>query len=243
MSRHSQTYIESKPENIIHKTRLNLLLRLFNTMKLRERGSWADFGCSDGFILEQVRTQVVPKEWNLSGFDFSDDLLELAIKKNIAKSTFGKFDLNTIARHTQQHFDVVTCFETMEHVGNYKNAVDNLVVHVIANGWLIISVPNETGIPGLIKYIGRLLLRTNPYGDFFKRKKISLYIKTLLLNGDIESFRSSEIREWSQHLGFNYKNLFQYIDEKYIQSGILNLVRRESSFFGFNKIFVFQKIK
>ncbi len=243
MRAHSFTYTNLRPENIIHKTRLNRLLKLLQSLKVGKQGKWADFGCSDGFILEIIRSQVVPAEWELSGFDFMEELLELGRQRGINRATFAKFDLNTVQTSPHTLFDVVTCFETMEHVGNYRNAVDNLVKHVALNGWLVISVPNETGLAGLLKFFGRIVLRKNPYGDFFQSNSMGSYLSSLLLNRDIELFRSPGVTEWGEHLGFNYKNLFRYIEERYIRTDSLILERKEATFFGFNQIFIFQKTK
>ena len=240
---HSKTYTESKPENVIHKTRLGRLLNLLTSLPRSEHGTWADFGCSDGFILELVRSKIVSKEWKLYGFDFVDSLLELARQRKIENAEFIKYDLNAVPVPPKQRFDIVTCFETMEHVGNYRNAIDHIVSHVSSKGWLVISVPNETGLPGLIKFLGRLVLRKNPYGEFFRNNSIIVYVTALICYRDIEEFRSSEVTEWSVHLGFNYRKLYQYIEAQYVHTDTLILRRKESSFFGFNKIFVFQKIK
>ncbi len=238
---HSKTYTELKPENIIHTTRLKRLLGLLRSLKVGKQGKWADFGCSEGFILEIIRKDVVPAEWNLYGFDFMGDLLDLARQRNIANATFAKFDLNTVCSNPEIKFNVVTCFETMEHVGNYKHAVDNLVGHTAKDGWLVISVPNETGLPGLMKFLGRIALRKNPYGDFFNEKSMASYIASLLFYRNIEVFRDSHATEWSVHLGFDYRNMFQYIYRNHIQSGALRLIRKETTFFGFNQIFILQK--
>jgi len=212
-------------------------------LDFNEVGIWGDFGCSDGFIIEQIRRHLILDKWEFYGFDKSKDLLSEAGKRNIPNSTFVLFDLNRVDNRFECRFDVVSCFETLEHTGNYQNAFQNVYLSAKAGGYILLSVPNETGFHGCIKFMGRKLLRKNPYGSFFSkynRGEIK-YLLTLITGKDIEDFRDREVEHWGPHLGFNYHNLERYVDTEYTQKGKLELVKKENSFLGFNKLYFLRK--
>ena len=241
---HAETYKGSDFYKMIHKSRLKKLLNISSTLKLNEIGKWADFGCSDGFILEYIRRQTVPGGWELYGFDHSNDLLSKARNKNISNSTFVVFDLNKVENSFHCRFDVVSCFETLEHTGSYKNAFENIYLSAKVGGFILLSVPNETGFVGCMKFIGRKLLRRNEYASFFSQPNSSeiKYFITLLTDKDIEAFRDRDADNWGQHLGFNYRNLERYMLIEYVKERKLEIIKKTSSFFGCNKIYVLRKL-
>jgi SAM-dependent methyltransferase len=238
---HSLTYEGRELYKAIHKARLKKEIRLINSLGLPPKGRWGDFGCSDGFILKKFRKVERFSGWELWGFDFSDELLKLA-KVDGAGIRFERFDLNVIDIRFKEYFDMATCFETLEHVSDYRSAFRNLFVSLKVNGKLLISVPNETGLAGLVKFYGRKLKWKGPYGDFFGNSSERRYVLTLLSGGEIESFRKpARPSGWGPHLGFDYRNLEKYIRDGYMLGGRLVLERKLNSFTGFNKLYLFQK--
>ena len=125
---HSELYKGFNFDRLVHKARLNHLLKKLKNFNFAFSGRWADFGCSDGFILEIIQTKLPLSDWTFFGFDKSDGLLSKARNRNIPNSTFLNFDLNKLNDGFSDNFDVVSCFETLEHTGNYKNAYQNIYV-------------------------------------------------------------------------------------------------------------------
>ncbi len=241
---HSESYKGLSIHKFIHKSRLREIIKIFNELKLEKKGIWADFGCSDGFYFYHLMKKIADfTHWKLCGFDYADELLEAAKKRNLANATFYKLDLNKINKDYEGLFDIVTCFETIEHTGNYKNAFENIYLSCNINGYILLSVPNETGLPGIVKFIGRKILRRSPYRYFFKNSSELKYFVALLQGEDIETFRSQEANGWGPHLGFNYKNFEKYIFEEYINKNKCDLIKRNISFFGFNILYVLKKTK
>lgn len=183
------------------------------------------------------------KGWHYYGFDHKEELLELGRKKNLMNTEFHLFDLNAVNPAYTGTFDVVTCFETLEHTGNYKNAFENLFLSCRSGGLLVMSIPNETGVPGILKFFGRKMKRYNVYGNFFEKKSEISYIMTLFLGGDIESFRDREATGWGPHLGFDYKKFESFLEKHYISWNRCALENRSNSILNFNKIFIVRKIK
>ena len=239
---HSITYREKSIFNIFHKERLNNIVKMILELDTPVKGKWADFGCSDGFILNTFHQNEKFKNWEMYGFDRSKDLLQRG-KSKYPNFHFNFMNLNNFDNVYKDFFDIVSCFETLEHLGDYKIGFDNLYFKLKPKGFMIISVPNEMFLVGLIKFVGRYIR-----GDAYKYKKLLknkreeiYYFFNLLLNKDIEKYRKYPARGFGPHLGFNYKNLGKYIQEKYIKKSKLVLSSCKNTFLGFNKIYVFKK--
>lgn len=244
MEPHAQTYKGLSAYKIIHKTRLRKIVNIFKELELGKEGTWGDFGCSDGFYFYYLREKLTNlKYWKLYGFDYEESLLELAKKRGLLNAVFIKFNLNEINKSYQSLFDIVTSFETLEHTGNYRNAFENVYLSCKPSGSIILSAPNEIGFPGLVKFIGRKLLRKNPYESFFQNSSEFKYFTALIRGEDIEIFRDREMVCWGPHLGFNYKNFEKYIFDEYISKEKCGLVKKDISFFGFNILYVLRKCK
>jgi ubiquinone/menaquinone biosynthesis C-methylase UbiE len=99
--------------------------------------TFLDAGCGEGFVAELLLQQMPGLE--LTGFDFNPDAVEIAKTKNpdatfITASIFDlPFDDNS--------FDVVGCFEVLEHLVEPQNALKELTR--VARKAVIISVPHE----------------------------------------------------------------------------------------------------
>jgi len=219
---HEKIYQKKNLVSLIHKSRLQAIRKLFEKHISVSEITWADFGCSNGFITEEI---VRANSFNFSkivGYDHLEGLLELARAKKIPNTEFKYFNLNEVS-NVAERFDLVTCFETLEHVGDLENAFMNLFNHLGKKGTLIITVPNETGFIGLIKFLGRLAVRRNPYRDFFFKMSYYRYMKYLLRNEFIDIFREPNQPGYGPHLGFDYRKLEEYLKNKYLKNKKLDL--------------------
>jgi SAM-dependent methyltransferase len=176
------------------------------------------------------------------GYDHNERLIELARNKNIPNAEFKCLDLNNVTIINPE-FDVATCFETLEHVGDYKNAFVNIYNNLKQSGIMIITVPNETGMAGLIKFLGRLITGHSTYSGFFTDKSCIKYIWHLLRNKYIDGFRPPGLPAYGFHLGFDYRRLKEYIDGSYLKNQKLELIGNFYSGFRTNVIMVFRKLK
>jgi len=226
---HEKTYKKNNLVSLIHKSRLQAIRKAFEKYIPVSEITWADFGCSNGFIPEEIVRTNEFKFSKIVGYDHMESLLELARAKKIPHAEFKYFDMKEVS-NVEERFDLVTCFETWEHVGNLENAFMNLFNHLNKKGIMIITVPNETGFIGLIKFLGRLAVRRNPYRDFFSNQSYFRYIKYLLRNDFIDSFRKPNQPGYGPHLGFDYRKLEDYIKKFFIRSKELELI--EFSFTG-----------
>jgi 2-polyprenyl-3-methyl-5-hydroxy-6-metoxy-1,4-benzoquinol methylase len=237
---HEVIYNRTNPVSLMHTDRLRIIHEMFSKYASEAQIRWADFGCSNGFIINDILTTDKVRFSKIVGYDFEEDLLNQAVSRSIPNAEFKFFNLNQISTPTEQ-FDMVTCFETLEHVGNYENAFVNLFNCLADNGALFITVPNEIGFIGLIKFIGRMAVRKNAYGDFFIGQSRLKYLLLLLKNGYIDIYRKPNQLRFGPHLGFDYRKFEKFIDEQFIQRHKLSLVEKKFTIIKMNIAYIFKR--
>lgn len=238
---HENTYKKRDMASFLHNARLQVIHNVFQNHVSTSEITWADFGCSNGFVPEEIVKTNKYKFSKIVGYDHVEGLLELARAKKIPNAEFKRFDMNEVV-NPGERFDLVTCFETLEHVGDQKNAVTNLFNHVAENGILFMTVPNETGLSGLVKFLGRLALRRDPYEDFFENQSQFDYMKSLLKNDFIDGYRKPGEAGYGPHLGFDYRKVEDYAQEKFVKSGQLKLAEKSFTRFKMNVVYVYKKV-
>lgn len=238
---HEQTYHGLNLVASIHRTRLKHFFRLLHSLQLPPEASIADFGCSNGYFISLMQDTYTGNRYSYFGFDCDESLLSQAKSRNLSSCEFNYFDLNTASAEWNGRFDLVICLETMEHTGDFRNALANLYACCRRNGLVIISTPNEKGLPGLLKYFGRKILRRNAYGDFFKDQSEVSYLGHLLSGKSLNSFRSNSRQMWGPHLGFDWKIFDKHLTDTFVKSGKFDLLQRTSSFLNFGYFFVLRK--
>ena len=102
-------------------------------------------------------------------------------------------------------------------------------------------MPNEIHIIGLIKFLGRFLVRRNPYDDFFAYQSHLEYIKHLVKRGSISIFREPGQLGYGPHLGFDYRELEGFINHEYIATKRLKLIEKHFTGFMMNVVYVYKK--
>ena len=240
---HEKSYQGLGIAQLIHRRRLRIFLKSFRNIHRGKTGKLADFGCSNGHIISLLKEHFFDgSNFSFFGFDHSKELLKIAENKRIDGAEFHFFNLNEINEDWADTFNIIICLETLEHVGDYKNAILNLYKSSRKNGIIIISIPNEKGVPGILKYVVRKIIRRNAYGEFFKRKSQLQYIRHLVLNRPIDTFREPGAEGWGPHLGFDWKVMEAHLNKTYIDSNRLRLRARKGSFLNFNFFYVLEKV-
>ena len=237
---HETTYRKRNPVGWVHRNRLQAVAAALDRHLAKSSLSWLDAGCSNGFIVSEIVARTPGRFRLVVGFDNTAELVERARARNLAGTRFETFDLNRV-QPAAERFDVVTCLETLEHVGNVENAVANLVDRVTAGGLLLLSVPNETGLPGLVKLAGRAAVRRTPYDDFFADGGRARYVARLLFNRRIDGFRKPGLSGYGPHLGFDYRTLEDHLRAVYVGNGILEPCGREITTLGMNVLLAYRK--
>lgn len=132
--------------HIYHRDQFAHYLRWSHILKVAKIGQTIlDFGCSTGEMLELFyRNKYRPKQY--LGLDIRKQTVDENNEK-FAKLDFAEFrqcDLCQDELDLGQTFDIITCFEVMEHIG-HENAdafLDNIAYHCDENTRVYLSTPN-----------------------------------------------------------------------------------------------------
>jgi SAM-dependent methyltransferase len=239
---HEKSYRGLSPGAFLHRARLRSILGTLRSAALGPSGRLADFGCSTGFILSELRAMRFPYPgWELSGFDHAPAYIEAAKARGLPGARFEVFDLDLPDDEPSTGFDIVLCLETLEHVGSYRTALSKLARAPRVGGHLLISVPNETGAHGVIKYFGRSVLRRRAYEGFFRGRSRGPYVRALLRGHDLEPFRHPPRHGWSDHLGFDVRRFEAFLRERLIASGSFELLETRRPALGFGRMYLLRR--
>ena len=96
-----------------------------------------DAGCGEGFVADILQTALPGAQ--ITGFDVLDDSVKLAQRRN-PRGTFATGDIYAID-HPDNSFDLVYCFEVLEHLHEPNKALAELAR--VASKYVVLSVPRE----------------------------------------------------------------------------------------------------
>jgi 2-polyprenyl-3-methyl-5-hydroxy-6-metoxy-1,4-benzoquinol methylase len=137
---------ETFERHIYHRDQFAHYLRWTHVLRAAKIGQTIlDFGCGSGEMLEVFyRNRYRPKRY--LGLEVRDKQVDIN-KEKFAKLDFAEFrqcDLCQPDLDLGETFDIVTCFEVMEHIG-HENAdvfLDNLAYHCRPDTQIFLSTPN-----------------------------------------------------------------------------------------------------
>lgn len=208
---HSKTYTSFSLRNIPHITRAVVLKRVVKNLDLASSPVYADVGCSNGYLTNQVAEIIHAR--SATGFDHSKDHLAVA-RKTYPHLAFREINLND-PTDLRLNADFITCLETIEHVGDMPAAVSNLKAMLSPKGKLLLTVPIEIGPRGIIKYILKTRLYNYSLNELSPDMDIQARYKAALYSGErIDQFRD-ERDGWGTHFGFDYRTLEEILRERF----------------------------
>ena len=99
-----------------------------------------DVGCAMGYLVRHLRARGI-ESW---GVDNSEYALEHApddVRQHVSRVDLTQAS-DVIPRHARRGYNVVTCFETLEHIpeGSVDNALENLAACMHPEGLLIATI-------------------------------------------------------------------------------------------------------
>jgi len=126
-----------------HKARLDFLVEDLKLNSLEDQ-KIADIGCGIGFIYNRLNPIIQKNYYGFDGANFDNPHFN-----------YDKVDLDNFNINKPNFFDVVLCFETLEHLTNPYNClleIKNILKH---NKLLYLTIPNSktqhnTIYPGLL---------------------------------------------------------------------------------------------
>lgn len=198
---HSLTYRKFHFNNILHRYRLFSIMRILDNFKLDSYSSYLDVGCSNGYL-----TDIISRKYNMShvyGFDSDAKNIEIA-QSRFPHFTFQTKNLNNKIDDFKLRFNLITCFETLEHVGNIENALYNLLsFRDNQQTKLFITVPIEIQFWGVLKFIIKNF-QGYDFSELSSKTSKLRYFYNLLLSSNISQFRDNRL-SWGTHYGFDYR--------------------------------------
>ena len=107
--------------------------------KYKEAGRLLDVGCGPGFFLAYAE-----KYYDAHGIDIS----EYAVREAKQRTRTAKLSVGdaTNLHYENDYFDIVTCFDLLEHLPNSELALQEFYKVLKKEGILIIRVPNTDSI-------------------------------------------------------------------------------------------------
>jgi ubiquinone/menaquinone biosynthesis C-methylase UbiE len=142
-------------------------LKIINELVGENPGRILDCGCGEGHLLEQLSGIKY-------GVDFSDVALKRARERN-PNADIRQADIKNLP-FSDNFFAVTTCSEVLEHIPEYKRAIDELLRVTECGGKIIISFPNERNWT-----VGRLAMMRFPI-------KLEDHVNSFKYNDLVESF-------------------------------------------------------
>ncbi len=121
------------------KKKLNQISRL----RCGRKGELLDVGCALGFFLEIAKK----KGWEVIGFDISPYAAKAVRKKGI-KAKSGELSK---AKFDKDSFDIVTVFQTVEHMSKPVKFLEEVKRVLKSGGFVVLTTPDIKGVlPSLL---------------------------------------------------------------------------------------------
>ena len=205
---HSLTYKQKSLRNLPHNLRLKNILGILKKNKVQNYGkTYLDVGCSNGYITNLISTSFDFDQ--IKGIDHNTENINKAkgLYQNIE---FEFIDLNKWSPYNGVKFNLITCFETLEHVGKLNNAIRNILSFTQKeNSIIIIGVPIEIGFWGITKFIIKKLYGYS-LNELPDNISSTTYLKALFKGNNISKFRDNR-DGWGTHFGFDYRSIDNFL--------------------------------
>ncbi|MFA5102770.1 MAG: class I SAM-dependent methyltransferase [Candidatus Thermoplasmatota archaeon] len=158
-------------------------VRVINGHKRLEHACLLDIGCANGVFIDLVQGGST-----CYGIDYDTDAVA-AYKQKHLKSSVEECDLNDDDAHfpfENVQFDLITCFDVVEHLSNFNTIKMIIRNHLKNDGLFVVTTPNANALEKKInsnysgEYDSSHTMLFTPYTlDFFLRrtglKKVMLY--------------------------------------------------------------------
>jgi 2-polyprenyl-3-methyl-5-hydroxy-6-metoxy-1,4-benzoquinol methylase len=109
----------------------------------KQGGALLDLGCSSGAFLESLKRE----NWSLHGIEMSAESAKKAQEKTGAKVFVGNI---LDAQFPEESFDVITCFDVLEHLYEPRKIVAKVAEWLKPGGIFYVLVPNIDSAEGRV---------------------------------------------------------------------------------------------
>lgn len=201
---HSLTYKKISLRNLPHIFRLRKIQSTVDRLLPKAPFDYCDVGCSNGYITNIIRKRIQPAV--TYGFEYDKGNLQLA-RQRYPEINFKILNLNVLS-NSDLKADLVTCFETLEHVGNIEIAVKNIAQLCKESGTVLVTVPIEVGAIGTFKFLIKTLIYRYRLDEFSSKDVTWLKYLLSIISGGVADFSNRSPKEhWGTHFGFDYRKV------------------------------------
>lgn len=135
-------YIKIRSEQLIYDYKNNLI----DIEKICRGGNILDVGCSTGLFIKTVYNCSVYR-WNIFGIDINVRSIKLAKLNKFAN--VKRIDIKN-NRFDSNYFDVITCFDVLEHLNDINESIGEIRRILKRGGILVIQIPNSDSLMRLL---------------------------------------------------------------------------------------------
>ena len=199
-SAHSRQYVDRGLKKFWHQFRLlNILNGVNKIIDEKQIKTTIDLGSSDALITLLLNNRYP----NLSAT--ASDFKKYPVL-HVKEDQYLIIDLNSEPKLSSK-YDLVTCFETLEHVGSLERAIENIAKLLSNDGIFFVTVPIETGIWGLGKTLPKLFNKNYKF-DEINCSKLK-YLVSILIGKS--RFKRKKLNHFGYHFGFDHTILLDVI--------------------------------
>lgn len=173
-------------QRIWHRKRCKEILRLIPPQKL----IYLDVGCNGGWLMNKVVEKLNPRK--VYGLDISEQSIDYCRKK-YPSYHFQVDDCSNLP-FKDNFFDLITCFEVLEHIYNPKKAVLEMKRCLKKEGELIILIPTDSLIFRIIWYFWTRLGRGYVWRDLHINKISADDLEEFLKSIDFEIIKTKKFQ-------------------------------------------------
>lgn len=159
----------------------------------KSNAKYLDIGCSNGRVALEIAKVIDTKD--IHGVDIAN--LEDA-EKNGLKTYFADLNEDTKLPFENNSFDVVTCFDTIEHVFNTDHVVREIKRILKPDGYAIVIVPRTDSLMNILLLTFGYQMMT---ADCSLEKDYG-HISENRLSGHMAHFTKKAIKQMVTHHGF-----------------------------------------
>ena len=211
--------------HIYHRDQFAHYLRWSHVLKNARIGQTIlDFGCGSGVILEVFyRNRYRPKKY--LGLDIRTKTIAENTSKfeNLDFAEFRQVDLCQPELDLGMTFDIITCFEVIEHIGhkNADNFHDNIAFHCNSDTTVFLSTPNYDPKVGAAEnhMLGKDGTEVGEWDHFELQDKLSEYFT---IKGKYGTFAS--IKDYKEDLVGWRKEAFEELRKYYDTNLLANMM-------------------
>lgn len=129
--------IFEKEADEYHEAHLPKVKKAVKLFDVHENGKILDIGCCDGFFAKLIEEKTKAK---MFGLDISKASVEKAVKRGVEAKTM---DIDGARLPFENgFFDAVFCGDTIEHIFDTENLVEEVFRILKPNGYFMLTIPN-----------------------------------------------------------------------------------------------------